>query len=120
MSGFEYTPFGILPLGTNLSQMAETGLAGATVEVVGLAPQQPVQSEAVRVQLQPRQAANIQPAELKPVNVIRLARARLREVERDIKRLKKLEVERDELKRLLDAAAHKPARTLRSLPTRSA
>ncbi len=120
MSGFEYTPFGIVPLGTNLAQIAETGLAGASVEIVALPPQQPVQSDVVRVQLQPHQTANIQPADLKPVNVVRLARARLREVERDIKRLKKLETERDELRRLLDAAAQKPRGTLRSLPTRSA
>ena len=52
----------------------------------------------------------------RPINVVRLAKQRLREVEREIKRLKALETERDELRRLLDAAkAPARARTLKSV-----
>lgn len=39
-----------------------------------------------------------------PVNVVKLARARLRVVEREIKARQKLETERDQLRRLLAAA----------------
>ncbi len=121
--GFEFANGGIYPLGTNFGLVAEGAIAGATTALAEV-------FEAVPVAVAPvRRPADItvgsappaaKPSPLKPVDVVKLARARLREVERDIKRLKKLEVERDELKRLLDAAAHKPSRNLRSLPTRSA
>lgn len=53
-------------------------------------------------------------------NVVRIARERLRDVEREIKRLRALEKERDELKRLIEAAATKPRPVVRALPNRSA
>lgn len=55
-----------------------------------------------------------------PRDVLRLARARLREVEAELKRIRRLEAERDELKRLLDAASNKPRAVVRELPKRSA
>lgn len=122
--GFEYANGGIYPLGTNFSQMAEGAIAGASLapaqiaEAAKVAPVRPVPAQPV-VAAKPTVVA-AKAAALKPVDVVKLARTRLREVERDIKRLKKLETERDELKRLLDAAAHKPRATIRSLPTRSA
>lgn len=62
-----------------------------------------------------------QPApELTPKDVVRLARKRLVEVKREIARLRKLEVERDQLTRLLDAADGKPRAVVRDLPKRSA
>lgn len=51
-----------------------------------------------------------------PINVLRLARQRLRVVERELKVRAKLEAERDELKRLIDAATRKPAH-VRSIRT---
>ncbi len=51
----------------------------------------------------------------KPLNVVKAAKARLREVERDLKRLRKLEVERDELKRLIHAAVTKPCANVRDI-----
>lgn len=53
-----------------------------------------------------------------PPNVLKLARARLRAVESEIRRLKKLEAERDELRRLIDAATNKPRAVVRELPTK--
>lgn len=58
--------------------------------------------------------------ELAPKDVIKLARARLRDVDREIKLLKKLEVERDQLRRLLDAATNRPRALVHELPKRSA
>lgn len=46
-------------------------------------------------------------AEIKPADVIKLARKRLREVRREIKRLEKLRAEEDQLIRLLNAADNK-------------
>lgn len=61
------------------------------------------------VQAKPKQA----PATF---NVVKAARARLREVERQIKQIRKLEKERDELKRLLSAAKAEPkTATVKSL-----
>ncbi len=53
----------------------------------------------------------------KPFDVIKAAKARLRAVEREIKRLRALETERDELRRLLDAAMNKPRATVREITT---
>lgn len=53
-------------------------------------------------------------AEDAPINVLRLARARLRHVNAELKRMSKLQSERDELKRIIDAATRKPA-AVRSL-----
>jgi hypothetical protein len=50
-----------------------------------------------------------------PKDVVKLARTRLREVEKDLKRLRRLEVERDELRRLLDAAKTKPRGVVREI-----
>ena len=44
-----------------------------------------------------------------PLDIVKAAKARLRWLNRGLKRLKKLEQERTELQRLLDAASGKPA-----------
>ncbi len=51
----------------------------------------------------------------KPVNVLQAAKARLREVKREINRLRKLEAERDELTRLIQAAEQKPCAIVRDI-----
>lgn len=51
----------------------------------------------------------------KPLNVVKAAKARLREVNREIKRLRALETERDELQRLLAAAENKPRAIVRDI-----
>jgi len=48
-------------------------------------------------------------------DLIKAARAQLRELDREIRRLRKLEKRRDELKRLLDAASGKPHAVVRNL-----
>lgn len=55
-----------------------------------------------------------------PVNVVKLARARLRAVEAELRHMKRLQAERDELRRLLEAAKSKPRSNVRELPKRSA
>lgn len=51
----------------------------------------------------------------KPINVVALARRRLREVKREIKRLRKLEAERDQLQRVINAADGKPVAVVTEL-----
>lgn len=53
---------------------------------------------------QPKRTAPRRKAEPSPANIISLAKRRLRDVERELARLRKLEVERDELRRLIAAA----------------
>lgn len=55
-----------------------------------------------------------------PPNVLKLARARLRAVERELKRLRRLEQEHDELRRIIDAATNKPRAVVRQIPGRDA
>lgn len=56
-----------------------------------------------------------------PKDVVKAARARLREIDAEVKRLRKLEREGAELRRLLAAAKAKPRVTnVRELPKRSA
>lgn len=50
-----------------------------------------------------------------PKNVVALAKARLREVKIELRRLKALEKERDELERLIAAAENKPRAVVREL-----
>ena len=67
-----------------------------------------------------RQQAQLQTQRVsadKPINVVKLARARLREVQRGIKQLRKLEKERDELERLIRAADGKPVAVVANLRT---
>jgi hypothetical protein len=56
------------------------------------------------------------PSTSKPIDVLKLARARLREVERELRTKRKLEAERDELKRIISAAEGKPG-VVRSIRT---
>lgn len=49
--------------------------------------------------------------ELKPKNVVALAKARLREVKAELKKLKALEKEKGELERLIAAAENKPQKS---------
>lgn len=51
-----------------------------------------------------RKPAQRKAATPSPANIISLAKRRLRDVERELARLRKLEVERDELRRLIAAA----------------
>jgi hypothetical protein len=117
MSGFEFTPDGLFPLGAYREGQAEGAVAAATAVVPEVTP----------TALQPRISRPLSAvadvatvAAIRPRDVVRLARARLREVERDIRRIKKLETERDELKRLLAAADNRPLAVVRKMPTRSA
>lgn len=50
-----------------------------------------------------------------PKNIIQLARARLREVKAEVRRLKALEKERDQLERLIAAAMNKPRAIVRDI-----
>lgn len=53
-----------------------------------------------------------------PINVLRLAKVRLREVRRELRRMRDLEQERAELERLIAAAENKPV-SLRALPRKT-
>jgi len=58
-------------------------------------------------------SVTFKPGALKPIDVVKLAKARLREVNREIARLGKLTKERDELARLIEAS--KPSASVRPL-----
>lgn len=71
---------------------------------------EPGSAPAPKVDPEPQPAARkpkAKPVELKPADVIKLARKRLREVRRELKRLDKLRAEENQLTRLLNAADKK-------------
>lgn len=76
------------------------------------------------VERKPAPVAHVSPAKAKPLkateqDVIKLARAQLKQLNAEIKRLKKLEVQRDAIKRLLAAADAKPEGAANVRPLRS-
>lgn len=97
-----FTPAGLVRL------CSKCGLKVATVDraeaVRGQAPVAPVAPTATPT----RPHVMPEPKPTKPRSVLRQARARVTELNREIKRLERLRTERDELKRLL-AAAKKPS-----------
>lgn len=56
-----------------------------------------------------------QAAPVKPRSIVVAAKARLRDIEKELRRLKRLESERDELRRLVDAANNKPRAIVREI-----
>jgi hypothetical protein len=90
MSGFEFTPGGVI---NRLHEGSNT-----------VAPATPIVAAPPPAPTRPGVSKAPAPIREKPQDIVKLARARLREVEREIKRLQKLEKERDELRRLIDAA----------------
>lgn len=109
MNSFQFTPAGVEPLLDEESKLAsgqqtQDGLPSfapaviRTSEVRALAPQRPA-------------TIAPPPPAFKTQNVATLMRARLREVEKEIKRLRALEKERDELVRMLAAATEKKTKT---------
>lgn len=117
--GFQYTPGGIMPLDD-----AQAGYAQAAVHPAAPPNQQPTQQtlpSLAEVAPRPKQSAPAPRATAaQPVlggtgQLIKAAKQRLRELNAEIKRLRSLERERDELQRLLKAAKQKPANNVRSL-----
>lgn len=129
--GFEFTPFGILPLGSGQQAAAmldlerSTGNATqaeadaferrlgaavrrATIDVDGV----PVPERASAAPALPQAAHAPAPAErepLSPRDLVREAKARIRAIDTELRRLSALQRERDELQRLVLAAKKKPA-----------
>lgn len=122
MSGFEFTPMGIIPLIAKDPEAESKGDAPFAPAVV----RHDARAALATATAEPRpplprvtaaNAANAPPARYRPLDVIKLAKARLREIERTLRHHDKLKAERDKLKRLLDAAGRAP---LRELPKRTA
>lgn len=126
--GFEYTQFGIIDLGSRapvpVGDPANGGAAPAAVHRVEepQPAQAPIMSEAGRTsQLLTRAyAKHVEQAPLHdvkagPREVVKAARARVRDIRRELKRLTSLKSELDELERLLAAAKQKPEAKLRAL-----
>lgn len=63
----------------------------------------------------PARAVRKAPPKPAPKNVVALAKARLREVKTELRRLKALEKEKGELERLIAAAENKPKSNLREI-----
>lgn len=89
-------------------------------EVIRSESVQPPQSAPAQEAAPPARATRKHPAENpkaqnKPVDVVKLAKRRLKEVRRELKAMRKLEAELAQLERLLNAADGKPTAVVREL-----
>lgn len=125
MPGYQYTPGGTLvelqpdgsvPFPKQSRDDIGSTVVGSTIDVT----RSPVVATNGVVVGSVTRAVGVKPRAISPADVIKLARARLRDVEKEIRRCKALEKERDQLRRLLDAADAKPRAVVRELPKRSA
>ena len=96
----QWTAAGLVPAIGIVPNAGQTK-PGAVLEVAQVDVAQPVQQKTVRQQA----------PKMSPKNVVAFAKARLREVKAEIRRLKALEKERGELERLIAAAESKPSRS---------
>jgi hypothetical protein len=123
-AGFQYSPFGMLPLGTSIAPTEEfTGAAVARIAPsLELVP--PVHADRSIA----RDARGVLPVEVQtladirgttvdgtPGAVIKAARLRASAIRKELKRLSALKRELDELERLLAAAKKKPEPKVRAL-----
>jgi hypothetical protein len=97
-------------VGSGGDSVASAMAARAAIER-GVAPEPVVEQPA-----QPTQSKQQKPAG--PVDVIKLARQRLKEVRSELKRMKKLQAEEQRLTRLLAAADGKQLATVRDISRR--
>lgn len=121
MSGYEFTPFGLMPLGTNFGALEEKMAPAVIVEADSVEVPAHIAPPIVvaPVAHHPRVAAQLPvvapSSPLTSKSLVQRARAELRAIEKEIKRLRALEKQRDELKRLLDAASAKPRPAIRTI-----
>jgi len=110
MSGqsFEFTPAGIRPL--DAAPIAAGEVIPAAQAIAALKAQVATQEAARPVGRSTHPAALEPTPHLTGKSLVKQIRARLADVRRELKRLRKLEAEEAELKRLLAAAKQPPAR----------
>jgi len=116
MASFQFTPTGIHEIPDTIApaesasqaQLGFPRFAGAVVpqSAPQSASQTPLLFDGAPVRFEKYGAHSVK---VKPLNPLKLMRARLREIERELKRHEKLKLEREQLTRALEAAAGKPA-----------
>lgn len=102
---YEFTEFGIVDHATK--QLVSRGSGGRLDDVTSDIQPEPARPVAAKAQAQPVRAQSTEP--LRPRDVIRLAKARKREIDRDLKRLRSeltaLEREKVQIDALVKAAS---------------
>lgn len=119
-TGFQFSPFGILPLGTSVApdsdQHAPAAIRSLAVVptppplVSPARPGQPERIGALAAATQPVVASS-------PRAVVKAAGARVKQIKVELRRMAALKKELDELERLLRAAKQKPEPRIRALRT---
>lgn len=112
MSGFEFTPFGIVPLGTPMHAVGDQMMAPVIRSL-------PESTEAVIAQASPpvtKLTAPVKVTPTKPVtgkDILRMAKARVKDIDKLLSAVPALEMERAAMQRLVDAANAKPGKVVR-------
>jgi hypothetical protein len=120
MAGFEFSPVGIVPIGQGqvvFNSLPKDYQAPPVVpptdpQLQAVASQQLARS-APSPESRPQAQPQAKPKPLTQRDIIKAARAELRSIEREIKRLQKLTKQRDALRRLLAAADNQPLAVVR-------
>lgn len=120
-AGFQFSPFGILPLGTSIAPDSDEHSPAAirTLAVVPPAQQAspaPVLARAQQLEAPPSASA-VAAVATSPRSVIRAAGVRVKQIKIELRRMAALKREMDELERLLRAAKQKPEPRVRALRT---
>lgn len=120
VGGFQYTPFGVFPLDTAVPTATDTmpsALPSVVAESVIAQLDRAPRVESVSLSNRLPEPARV-PRD-KPVtgrDILRMARARVKEIDKALRAVPTLEAERAEMQRLIDAATKKatPVRSIKS------
>lgn len=125
-TGFQHSPFGILPLGTSIAPDSDQH-APAAIRSLAVTDSQPgprplkAPTQSAQAERSPATAAFspglAPPAASSPRAVIKAAGARVKQIKVELRRMAALKKELDELERLLRAAKQKPEQRIRALRT---
>lgn len=112
---------GVAPSETAIAPAFDVERAPAdTVDISSLGSLGRVAPKPPSLPVAPPAVASKPGAVVTPKNIVRAAKARVKEIERDLKRLAALQVERDQLRRLIAAAEGKPVGVVVGIAKKSA
>jgi uncharacterized protein with von Willebrand factor type A (vWA) domain len=112
---FMFTPGGAIPMAQDGTPLATTG--ASTTEMSPGTVRRGAQTMLALPDLAPRVSELTPPSTtaLRPKDVVKAAKARVREIRAELRHMKRLEQQLGELERLIAAAKHKPVALVRNI-----
>lgn len=110
VGGFQYTPFGLFPLDAPVPTATDTmpsSTPSAVAEAVIAQIERAPRVEQLSLRVEPAPVARDKPVTGR--DILRMAKARVKEIDKTLRAVPALEAERAEMQRLIDAATKKPS-----------